>query len=143
MKSCNISGVCGDDNLYDIAAQEFEEAEGKPFQFVQCAKLMHKMPQYNPMIEPDKIILANKTEVLQGEASNLAMPMGAQLNRPIGVKSAKKLKLNIQNKQSQVYKANKSLDQLAASHIKMASVMARKQSFIEKQGRIATLWKLQ
>ncbi len=38
---------------------------------------------------------------------------------------------------------NKLLDQMAASHVKMASVMARKQSFIEKQGQIATLLKLQ
>mgnify|MGYP006969299678 CR=1 FL=1 len=92
------------------------------------------MPQYNPMIEPDKIILADKTEVLQGEASNLAMPMGAQLTRPTGVKAAKKIKLEIQNKQNQAHKVNKSLDQMAASHIKMASEMAQKQSFIEKQG---------
>ncbi len=42
-----------------------------------------------------------------------------------------------------MHKANKSLKPMAASHIKMASVMAQKQSFIEKQGRIASLWKLQ
>ncbi len=124
MKSRNISGVGGDDELYDITAQEFKEAEGKPFQFLQCAKFLHEMPQFDPMIKPDKIILANKTECLRGEASNLVMSMGAQLNRPTVVKAAKKLKLEIQNKQSQVHKANKSLKHVAASHIKMASVMA-------------------
>ncbi len=42
--SRNISGVGGDDELYDITVCEFEEAEGKPFRFLQCAKLLHKMP---------------------------------------------------------------------------------------------------
>ncbi len=88
------------------------------------AKFLLKMPWFNPMIKPDKIILADKTEVLQGEASNLAMPMGTQLNHPTGVKAAKKIKLEIKTKQSQVHKVNKSLNQMAASHVKMASVMA-------------------
>ncbi len=101
--------VGGNDELYDIAVQEFEEAEGKPFQFLQCAKLLHKMPCFHPMIEPEKIILANKIEVLQGEASNLAIPIGAQLNQPTGVKAAKKCNFEILFKQSQVRKANKSL----------------------------------
>ncbi len=78
------------------------------------------------MIKLEKIILANKTEVLQGEASNLVVPMGAQLNRPTGVKAAKKHNFEIKNKQSQVHKANMSLKQMAALHIKMASVMAQK-----------------
>ncbi len=42
-----------------------------------------------------------------------------------------------------MHKANKSVKQMAASHIKMASVMAQKQSFFEKRGLIASLWKLQ
>ncbi len=89
-EECNVSSVGGDDELYDITAHEFEEAEGKLFQFLQNAKLLNKMPQFNSMIKPEKILMADKTEVLQSEASNLAMPMGAQLNCLTGIKAAKK-----------------------------------------------------
>ncbi len=44
MKSCNISGIGGDDELYDVAVHKFEEAEGESFQFLQCGRLLHKIP---------------------------------------------------------------------------------------------------
>ncbi len=81
------------------------------------------------MIKPEKLKLTNKIEVLQGETSNLAMPMGAKLKNPKGVKAAENHIFDILNKQSQVHKANKSLKQMAASHRKMMSVMAQNQKF--------------
>ena len=39
--------------------------------------------------------------------------------------------------------ANESMRKMAASHDKMASVMFRKQELMEKQGKLASLWKLQ
>jgi len=39
--------------------------------------------------------------------------------------------------------ANKSMRKMVASHNKMASVMFRKQELMEKQGKLASLWKLQ
>ena len=45
VKNRNISGVSSDDELYDIAAKEFEEGEGKLFIFCECAKVRSTRPR--------------------------------------------------------------------------------------------------
>ncbi len=69
--------------------------------------------------------------------------MGAQLNYPTRVKASKKRNFEILNIQNQVRKADKALKHIVASHAKLVSVMAQKQSFFEKQGQTASLRKLQ
>ena len=143
VKNRKISGVGSDDELYDIAAQEYEEGEEKSFPFCECAKILHEMPCFDPMIDPTTLILADKTTLSKGEASNLAPPMGAGMDRPTGVKAAKR-QIEEQHLQNfQMNDANKSMRKMAASHDKMASVMFRKQELLEKQGKLASLWKLQ
>ena len=45
VKNRKISGVGSDDELYDIAAKEYEEGEEKSFPFCECAKTLHAMPR--------------------------------------------------------------------------------------------------
>ena len=88
-------------------------------------------------------MLADNSTLSKGEASNLAPPMGASKVRPMGMKAAKK-QLDEQCQQiKQADDANESMRKMAASHDKMASVMFRKQALLEKQGKLASLWKLQ
>ncbi len=42
------------------------------------------------MIKPDTLVLVDKTVISEGEASNMAAPMGSSLTRPVGMKAAKK-----------------------------------------------------
>ncbi len=143
VKNRKISGVGSDDELYDIAAQEYEEGEEKSFPFCECAKILHEMPRFDPMIDPTTLILADKTTLSKGEASNLAPPMGAGMDRPTGVKAAKRQIEEQRLQNFQMNDANESMRKMAASHDKMASVMFRKQELLEKQGKLASLWKLQ
>jgi len=87
--------------------------------------------------------LANKTTLSKGEASNLAPPMGAGMDRPTGVKAAKRQIEEQRLQNFQMNDANKSMRKMTASHDKMASVMFWKQELLEKQGKLASLWKLQ
>jgi hypothetical protein len=143
VKNRKISGVGSDDELYDIAAKEYEEGEEKSFPFCECAKILHEMPRFDPMIDPATLVLADKTTLSKGEASNLAPPMGAGMGRPTGVKAAKRQIEEQRMQNFQLNDANESMRKMAASHDKMASVMFRKQELLEKQGKLASLWKLQ
>jgi hypothetical protein len=143
VKNRKISGVGSDDELYDIAAKEYEEGEEKSFPFCECAKTLHEMPRFDPMIDPATLVLADKTTLSKGEASNLAPPMGAGMGRPTGVKAAKRQIEEQRMQNFQLNDANESMRKMAASHDKMASVMFRKQELLEKQGKLASLWKLQ
>ena len=91
VKNRKISGVGGNDEIYEIAKAEYEKAEGKPFPFLECAKCLHEMPRFDPMIEPETLVLADKTVISKGEASNMAAPMGSSLKRPVGMKAAKNI----------------------------------------------------
>ncbi len=85
MKNQKISSVGSDDELYNIAVKEYEEGKEKSFPFCECAKILHEMPHFDPMIDPTMLVLADKTTLLKGKASNLASPMGAGMDQPIGV----------------------------------------------------------
>ena len=101
------------------------------------------MPHFDPMIDPTTLVLADKTTLSKGKASNVALPMGAGMDQLIGVKAAKR-QIEDQHMQNfQMNDANESMRKMAASHNKMASVMFRKQELLEKQGKLASLWKLQ
>jgi len=95
------------------------------------------------MIDPTMLVLADKTTLSKGKASNLAPPMGASMDRPKGVKAAKRQIEEQRTQNFQMNDANESMRKMAASHDKMASVMFRKQELMEKQGKLASLWKLQ
>ncbi len=60
-KNQKISGVGSDDELYDIASKEFEEGEGKSFSFCECAKVLHEMPCFDPMIDPSTLVLVDNS----------------------------------------------------------------------------------
>ena len=124
-------------------AKEYKEGEEKSFPFCECAKILHEMPRFDPMIDPTTLVLADKTTLSKGEASNLAPPMGAGMGRPTGVKAAKRQIEEQRMQNFQLNDANESMRKMAASHDKMASVMFRKQELLEKQGKLASLWKLQ
>jgi hypothetical protein len=143
VKNRKISGVGSDGELYNIVAKEYEEGEEKSFPFCECAKTLHEMPRFDPMIDPATLVLADKTTLSKGEASNLAPPMGAGMGRPTGVKAAKRQIEEQRMQNFQLNDANESMRKMAASHNKMASVMFRKQELLEKQGKLASLWKLQ
>ncbi len=69
---------------------EYEKVEGKPFPFLECAKCLHEMPGFDPIIELETLVLVDKTDISKGEASNMAAPMGSSLKHPVGIKAAKK-----------------------------------------------------
>ncbi len=66
LKNRKINGIGGEEDIYNIAQKEYEEAEGKPFPFLSCAKSLHKMPRFDPMTEPTKLRLADNTVVSKG-----------------------------------------------------------------------------
>ena len=82
--------IGSDNELYDIAVKEYKEGEEKSFPFCECAKHLHEMSHFDPMIDPMSLVLADKSVLSKGETSNLAPPMGAGMNCPTGVKAAKK-----------------------------------------------------
>ena len=143
VKNRKISGIGSDNELYDIAVKEYEEGEEKSFPFCESAKHLHEIRCFDPMIDPMSLVLADKSVLSKGETSNLAPPMGAGMDWPTGVKAAKR-QIEEQHLQNfQMNDANESMRKMAASHDKMASVMFRKQELLEKQGKLASLWKLQ
>ncbi len=143
MKNRKISGVGSNDELSDIAAKEYKEGEEKSFPFCECAKILHVMLHFDQMIDPTTLVFVDKTTLSKDKAFNLAPPMGAGMDRPTGVKAAKR-QIEEQHMQNfQMNDANESMRKVAASHDKMASVMFRKQELMEKQGKLASLWKLQ
>ncbi len=89
VKNRKISSIGSDDELYDIAVKEYEAGKEKSFPFSDCAKHLHEMQSFDPMIDPMSLVLADKSVLSKGETSNLAPPMGAGMNRPTGVKAAK------------------------------------------------------
>ncbi len=89
VKNRKISGIGLDDELYDIEVKEYKEGEEKSFPFCDCAKHLHKMPRFDPMIDPTSLVLADKSVLSKEETSNLAPPMGAGMNCPTGVKASK------------------------------------------------------
>ena len=143
VKNRKISGVGSDDELYVIATKEYKEGEEKSFPFCECAKILHEMPCFDPMIDPTTLVLADKTILLKGKVNNLAPPMGAGMDGPPEVKAAKRQIEKQCMHNFQMNDANKLMRKMAASHNKMASVMLRKQELLEKQGKLASLWKLQ
>ncbi len=103
--------------------QRNTKRERRTFQFCECAKILHKMPHFDPMIDPTTLVLVDKTTLLKGEASNLAPPMGAGINRPTGVKAAKRLIEEKCMQNFQMNDANELMRKMAASHDKMASAL--------------------
>ena len=75
VKNQKISSVGSDNELYNIAAKEYEEGEEKSFPFCECTKILHEMPCFDLMIDPTTLVLADKTTLLKGKARNLAPPM--------------------------------------------------------------------
>ena len=112
--------------------KECKEGEKKSFPFCECAKHLHEMPHFDLMIDPTSLVLVNKSVLSEGETSNLAAPMGADMNPPTGLKAAKK-HIEEQHKQNvQMNEANESMRKMAASHDRMASVMVHKQELLKK-----------
>ena len=89
VKNRKISGIGLDNELYDIAVREYKEGDEKSFSFCDCAKHLHEMPHFDPMIDPTSLVLADKSVLSKRETSNLAPPMGVGVNCPTGVKPAK------------------------------------------------------
>ena len=125
VKNQKINNVRSDDEVYDIEVKEYKEGKEKSFLFCECAKHLHEMSHFNPMIDPTTLVLASKNVVSKGETSNSVLPMGAGMDRPTGVKAAKK-HIEEQCKQNvQMNDANESMRKMTASHDKMASVMVQ------------------
>ncbi len=80
VKSWKISGVWSDDELYDIAVKEYKEGKEKSFPFCECAKHLHEMTHFDPMINPSTLVLADKTVLSKAMVSNLSPPMGAGMD---------------------------------------------------------------
>ncbi len=66
MKNQKISGVGSDDELYHIVVKEYKEGEEKSFPFCECAKHLHEMPHFDPMINPTSLVLEDKTVLSKG-----------------------------------------------------------------------------
>ena len=82
VKNRKISGIGSDDELYDSAVKEYKEGEEKSFPFCECAKHLHEMLCFDPMINPTTLVLVNNIVLSKGETSNLAPPMGAGMDQP-------------------------------------------------------------
>ena len=131
-KNQKISGVGSDDELYDIAVKEYKEGEEKSFPFCECAKNLQEMPHFDPMINPTSLVFVDKSVLSKGKTSNLALPMGAGMNQPIGVKAAEKHTEEQCKQNVQMNEANDSIRKMAASHDRMALEMVCKQELLEK-----------
>ncbi len=115
-KSCKVSGIGGNNELYEIAMAEYEEAEGKPFPFLECAKCLHVMPRFDSMIKLDTLVLVDKTVISRGHASNMTAPMGSSFKRPVGMKAAKKHLENNLKKHVWMKESEESMRKVASSH---------------------------
>ncbi len=87
------------------------------------------------MIELETLVLADKTVISKGEASNMVAPMGSSLTRPVGMKAAKKHVDNNLKKYVWMKESEESMHKMASSQIKMAAIMVCKQTFIKKQSK--------
>ena len=72
-----------DDDIYNLAMEEYRVQEGSKFRFVDCVHVLYQVPKFNPMINNDK----KKTPVNKVNSA----PMGADTPRPLGSKAAKKI----------------------------------------------------
>lgn len=69
--------------------------------------------------------------------------MGARLDCLIGMKAAKKKIEERLFKSHRMKDVNKTMTRMVDSHKNMAAIMHRKQNLLEKQDKLASLWKLQ
>jgi hypothetical protein len=109
VKTENPSGANQDDIL-ELAAERYREAEGRAFTLTACVAVLHEMPRFDPMIELETISVDDDEEeedadvvVEVGEdgekkpaakkspVNTVGTPMGANMVRPMGSKMAKKM----------------------------------------------------
>ncbi len=86
MVNRKISCIGSDNALLDIAVKECKEGEENFFHFCECAKHLHEMWHFNPMFDPTTLVLADKTVLSKGMARNLALPIGAGMVQPTGIR---------------------------------------------------------
>ena len=109
VKTDNPSGANQDDIL-ELAAERYREAEGRAFTLTACVAVLHEMPRFDPMIELETISVDDDEEeedagggveveedgekkpaAKKSPVNTVGTPMGANMVRPMGSKMAKKM----------------------------------------------------
>ena len=109
VKTENPSGANQDDIL-ELAAERYREAEGRAFTLTACVAVLHEMPRFDPMIELETISVDDDEEeedagggveveedgekkpaAKKSPVNTVGTPMGANMVRPMGSKMAKKM----------------------------------------------------
>ena len=103
------------------ARDDFAANEGKPFNFIECIPILHKMPKFDPFASPESIVPAP------------AAAMGASMDRPQGQKKAKKAIKEAASLSASQSTQAKHLDRIATATDNLANVLKEKvQVFREK-----------
>ncbi len=89
VKNRKISGIGGEEDIYNIVLKEYVAAEDKSFPFPLCANSLHKMMRFDPIIKPSILRLADNSIVSKVEVDNLAALMGSLWASPKGVEAAR------------------------------------------------------
>jgi hypothetical protein len=84
VKECPPSGTT-EEEWYKIAGDNYRDAEGHAFPFLQCVEVLHHLPKFNPMIDDaDKSsdVVAEDSDADKKPAASvnkIGAPMGASL----------------------------------------------------------------
>jgi hypothetical protein len=95
VKVCPPSGTT-EEEWYKIAADNYRDAEGHAFPFLNCVEVLHQLPKFNPMVDDADRSSDVAAEDSDGDkkpaasVNKIGAPMGASLKRPPGSKKAKK-----------------------------------------------------
>jgi hypothetical protein len=71
------------------AMEQYQLEQGKPFRFLLCVPILHKIPKFNPMTI-EVVDVSGQNEKVPSPA--VGSVMGSKLERPMGCKQAKILK---------------------------------------------------
>ncbi len=105
--------------IMDTAIQVYYEMEGKAFKFDKCAKILHGLAKFNPMIMSKGDDDATESG---GTTNRVETVMGAKIERPIGTKKAKRLKREAPAEAERM----ETMKRMADSSMELAQAMKRR-----------------
>ena len=114
-----------DEDLMQMAMDNYKEIEEKEFKFANCHEILQEMPKYNPMHEPEPGDDEDSDEE-QEPVNKIGAPMGSSLVRPMGSKRAKKMRKDQASIETIESKKQQSLDAIAASAWELSAAVREK-----------------
>ena len=118
----------------DSAKEVWLSLEGKPFKFGDCVRILHQMPKFNPNLDDEEEEAVDDGDLKPAAEENvkakthnvIGSVQGANMQRPIGAKKAKKSKL-LEELETGSLQSTKAMEAVAGNSGRMAAAIEKRQ----------------